>query len=74
MSANVVALAIDPQSLSTLYAGTGTAVVAFLKVANGGDEWIAMNNGLDATYIYSLAVDPKTQNILYAGTDFGLPL
>ena len=43
---DVLALAIDPATPATLYAGTGGGV---FKSTNGGGEWGAVNTGLTAT-------------------------
>jgi len=61
-------LAIDPQYLTTIYAGGG----GVYKSTNGGETWTPINNGLTSSgfeaSITSLAVDPKTPNNIYAGT------
>jgi len=72
-SDNVYALAIDPSSPDTLYAGTDGSGV--YKSTDGGATWSAVNNGLDdllAYYVYSLAIDPSSPDTLYAGTDDGV--
>ena len=61
----VYALAIDPATPATLYAGTGGGV---FKSTNGGGEWRAFNTGLTNISVYALAIDPETPTILYAGT------
>jgi len=43
----VLALAIDPDTPTTLYAGTEFAGV--LKSLDGGDAWSAVNSGLTST-------------------------
>src|SRR5713101_3392069 len=61
----ITALAIDPTTSSTLYAG-GAGVY---KSTDGGEHWTATdltNAGVDA-----LAIDPTTSSTLYAGTDGG---
>lgn len=62
---DVVALAIDPSTPATLYAGTDGGV---FKSANGGDSWSASNTGIWSTYVHALAIDPSTPATLYAGT------
>src|SRR5436309_6931479 len=63
---NIAALAIDPQTPATLYAGTvGKGV---FKSTNGGGSWSAINTGLTDTFVRTLAVDPQTPSTLYAGT------
>jgi len=60
------ALAIDPTTPSTLYAGTWGGGV--FKSADGGASWSAVNTGLTNTHIRALAIDPATPSTLYAGT------
>jgi disulfide bond formation protein DsbB len=55
----VYALAIDPTTPSTLYAGTlGFGV---FKSTNGGGNWSAVNAGLTSTgtTVFFLAIDPQ---------------
>ena len=63
---DVYALAIDPATPSTLYAGTGGGGV--FKSTNGGGTWGAVNTGLTDTVVFALAIDPATPGTLYAGT------
>ena len=63
--AYVRALAIDPVTPATLYAGTDGGV---FKSTNGGGNWDAVNTGLTNTYVHALAIDPATPATLYAGT------
>ncbi len=63
---DVRALAIDPATPTTLYAGTQGGGV--FKSTNGGGNWSAVNTGLTATFVYALAIDPVTPATLYAGT------
>ena len=65
----VNALAIDPQTPSTLYAGTVDAGV--FKSTDGGGHWSAANTGLTTMYVRALAIDPQTPSTLYAGTEGG---
>ena len=60
------ALAIDPATPTTLYAGTYRGGV--FKSTNGGGNWSAVNTGLTNTDVYTLAIDPITPTTLYAGT------
>jgi hypothetical protein len=64
----VWALAINPQTPDTLYAGTYGGV---FKSTNGGTNWTATNTGLTITYVRALAINPQTPDTLYAGTDGG---
>jgi hypothetical protein len=61
---SVRALALDPTTPSTLYAGTGGGV---FKSTDGGAHWSAVNTGLTYPYPSALALDPTTPSTLYAG-------
>ena len=65
----IYALAIDPATPATLYAGTWGGGV--FKSTNGGGNWSAVNTGLTNTTVRALAIDPVTPATLYAGTDGG---
>jgi len=68
--ANVVALAVDPRTPSTAYAGTvGSGV---LKTADGGANWSTSNAGLPIPVVSALAIDPSAPSTLFAGTDAGV--
>lgn len=60
------ALAIDPATPSTHYAGTLGGGV--FKSTDGGATWSAVNTGLTATDVRALAIDPVTPGMLCAGT------
>jgi len=65
---SITAVAIDPVTPGTLYAGTGAGV---FKSTNHGGTWTAMNSGLpeypDGTIdVRALALDPVTPSTLYA--------
>src|SRR6185295_1321550 len=62
---NVHALAIDPLTPGTLYAGTSGGV---FKSTTAGASWSAINSGLATADVRSLAIDPSTPATLYAGT------
>ena len=62
---HVNALAIDPVTPSTLYAGTGGGV---FRSTNGGAAWSPINSGLTNTDIRALAIDTVMPSKLYAGT------
>ncbi len=64
---HVQALAIDPSSPATLYAGTSGGGI--FKSTNGGTSWISINSGLTSTDVEVLAIDPSNPATLYAGTD-----
>jgi photosystem II stability/assembly factor-like uncharacterized protein len=62
----VSAVAVDPQTPSTLYAGTFSGGV--FKSIDAGGRWDPVNLGLTNLGIYALAIDPKIPTTLYAGT------
>src|SRR5207244_10968909 len=65
----VTALAIDPQTPATVYAGTANGV---FKSTDGGMSWSAVNTGLNNyLYVFTLAIDPQTPTTLYAGANGG---
>ena len=67
----VYAIAVSPQSSSTLYAGLRRQGV--YKSTNGGNSWYTVNTGLgDTTSVYELKIDPANPAILYAGTGDGI--
>lgn len=65
---NVHALAINPTTPATIYAGTfGNGV---FKSTNGGGVWTAMNNGMGGnspTFINAIAIDPANPQTIYTG-------
>src|SRR5437016_7880235 len=63
---SIVALAIDPMTPATLYAGTGWGGV--FKSTNGGGSWSAVNTGLTNPCRRSLTTDPQTRTKLDAAT------
>jgi photosystem II stability/assembly factor-like uncharacterized protein len=73
---SVSALAIDPQTPTTVYAGTildaesdrGGGV---FKSTNGGRAWTSMTTGLGRRDVWTLAIDPRSTETVYAGTDDG---
>ena len=64
----VLALAINPATPATVYAGTYDGVY---KSTDGGESSRTAYTGMTDTYVPTLAIDPKTSAILYAGTDGG---
>jgi photosystem II stability/assembly factor-like uncharacterized protein len=66
----ILALAIDPETPATVYAGTwGSGVY---KSTDGGGTWDPAGSGLSDTYINTLVIDPKEVNSLYVGTYHGI--
>src|SRR5437870_7033894 len=66
---SIGALAIDPVTPATLYAGAYSGGV--FKSTDGGGSWTAVNTGLTDVCVRTLAIDPQTPATLYAGTDRG---
>ncbi len=66
LSSPVGALAIDPQTPTTLYAGAGRfgSVEGVSKTTDGGNTW--STTGLSSP-VGALAIDPQTPTTLYAG-------
>ena len=58
-------LAIDKNSPSTIYAGTGLNGGIF-KSTDGGATWAALNTGLTNASCPAIVIDPSSSNILYA--------
>lgn len=67
--ADVRALAIDPGSPTTVYAGTAGGVY---KTTNGGATWTTVNQGVTNLSVLSLAIVPGFSSTLYAGTENGI--
>ncbi len=61
----VYALAVDPQTTGTLYAGTLRGGV--FKSTDSGGAWQPVNTGLAVRDIRALAIAPETPATLYAG-------
>jgi hypothetical protein len=66
----IYALAVDPNTPTTLYAGTYGGGV--FKSTDGGATWSAVNTGLSNKSVWALAIDPTAPNTLYAGTYGGV--
>jgi photosystem II stability/assembly factor-like uncharacterized protein len=62
----IYALAIDPSSPATVYAGTSGNGV--FKSTNGGGSWSAINSGITSLRVNALAIDPTSPATVYAGT------
>jgi hypothetical protein len=65
---DVSALAIDPSTPTTLYAGTdgySGANGGVFKSTDGGASWV--NTGLSTSCVQALAIDPTMPTTLYAG-------
>jgi photosystem II stability/assembly factor-like uncharacterized protein len=71
-STHITALVLDPLTPTTVYAGSLHGGV--LKSDDGGQRWIAVNQGLrtpTGTPVTALAIDPAKPSKLYAGTQGG---
>ncbi len=69
----VNAVAIDPLTPTTMYAGTRNLGV--FKSSDGGASWVNASNGLNvlqgsSNWVASLAIDPVTPTTIYAGTNY----
>ena len=65
-----MALAIDPQTSDTVYAGPfGSGI---FKSVDGGLHWSAVFGGLTDLRISDFAIDPETPTTLYAGSRSGM--
>ena len=73
---HVHALAIDPQTPTTLYLGTqewpGQTHGGIFKSIDGGSTWRAINAGLTDFNVIALAIDPRTPSTIYATTPDGV--
>ena len=68
-STDILAIAIDPLTSLTIYAGTSGGSV--FKSTDGGANWITVGGFADALKtVFSLAIDPATETV-YAGTEGG---
>jgi hypothetical protein len=69
-------LAIDPATPSIVYAAYGSGQAGksgVLKSIDGGETWIAAQNGLpDTIFVNALAIDPSAPARIYAATDQGV--
>jgi photosystem II stability/assembly factor-like uncharacterized protein len=65
----ILALAIDPTTPQTVYAGTAGGGI--FKTINGGLNWQPFNAGLTNLTVLTLAIDPATPQTVYAGTAGG---
>ena len=61
---------IDPTNPRTLYVGSEGGGV--YKSSDGGDDWMAVNSGLDELTVEGLAMDPGNSSVLYASGPNGV--
>jgi photosystem II stability/assembly factor-like uncharacterized protein len=69
LSQDVLAIAIDPVTPSTLYAGLAKGGI--LKSVDAGATWTPMNRRLFNRIVQALAIDPSEHEMLYAATAEG---
>ena len=65
----VYALAINPETPTIIYAATDNGV---WRSMDEGENWNAINNGLESNIVYSLVIDPFTPTTIYIGTTKGV--
>jgi hypothetical protein len=65
----IFALALDPFTPATVYAG---GIGGVFRSIDGGASWQAINSGLPEGSVSALAIDPVTPTTLYAGTGGGV--
>ena len=63
---SITSLAIDPQTPSTIYAGTDGLGAGVHKSTDNGNNWTALNTGLGSVSVAALAIDPITPGTIYA--------
>ncbi len=66
--AHVCAIAVDPQSSSTLYAGTSGGKV--FKTADGGANWVDTGLRPGGGCAGTLAIDPRNSDTVFAVVTF----
>ena len=66
---DIYALAIDPQSPTTIYAGTDGGIS---KSTDGGARWKALSVSSFELPVSTLAIDPLNRGTVYAGTYRGV--
>lgn len=64
-SGSIKAIAVDPSSPATIYAGAYAEGV--YKTTDGGATWTPVNNGISHPFVAALAIDPQAPTTLYAG-------
>src|SRR5262249_45437292 len=72
----VWALAVNPATPSTIYAGAdhASSPAGFYKSTKGGTagSWVNSNSGLTPYKMFALALDPAAPDTLYAGGNLGV--
>lgn len=67
-SSYVAAVAVDPVTPATVYAGTSGGAY---KSVDAGATWAPVGAGLPATYVNAIAINPATPSTVYAGLNNG---
>jgi photosystem II stability/assembly factor-like uncharacterized protein len=65
MESEVRALAVRPDDMNVLFAGTDAGVY---RTENRGDRWERLNSPMNTMQVWSLAVSRKNPDTVYAGT------
>lgn len=69
---NVTAIAVNPQSPSTIYVAVqGKDESVLLKTNDNGNSWIRLDQGLHNIKINDILIDHNMPEILYLGTEGG---
>jgi photosystem II stability/assembly factor-like uncharacterized protein len=64
-TSDVYAIALDPNALTTIYAGTDDGI---FKTTDGGQSWQLANDGIVGIIYSNMVVDPTNSNYVYMGT------
>ena len=68
---SILAIAIDPNNTSTVYAGSYGG--GLFRSTDYGNSWVSIGSGLPNTFIQAIAIDPNKSNIiLVAPNDAGV--
>ncbi|KZN56966.1 hypothetical protein N474_10110 [Pseudoalteromonas luteoviolacea CPMOR-2] len=71
--ATVSSIAFDPKDNQVIYATLSNFDVTHVwKTTDGGQNWLAMDNGLPNVPAMTIAVDPENTQRLFVGTDLGV--
>jgi len=67
---NILSLALDPRTPTTLYAGTGSGSdFGVYQSTDNGQSWSDLGS---LSMVNALAVSPASSSVLFAATDYGL--
>ena len=59
------ALAVDPQNLNVVYAGSNNGIY---RSEDAGDNWVKLDSPMEGLNIWSIAIDPGDAETIFAGT------